>query len=292
MFRKLLWLLAPLALLSCHAKAPQSDADPALWVVRDRDTTIYLFGSVHALRPGLTWFDEAVKNAFDHSRELVVEVVMPPQAETAEMLREMGELPAGTRLSQQLPPELANRVRESLKRAGQREDMVEKYEPWLAAIQLAVLPNRAEGYDSAYGVESVLTAAAKKSKKKISGLETPRQQFGYFDTLSPAAQQVLLGETLDSMTTAGTTMDRIVTAWGNGDTESLAALMNEDLSKSPELTQALLIQRNRNWAGWVAARLRKPGVVFVAVGAGHLAGDNSLQRELQRRGLTVTRIRY
>ena len=292
MFRNLLGLFASLALLSCAAKAPERDVDPALWVVRDRDTTIYLFGSVHALRPGLSWFDEAVKNAFDHSRELVVEVVMPPQAETAAMLRELGELPAGTKLSEQLPPELAKRVREALKRAGQREDLVEKYEPWLAAIQLAVLPNRAEGYDSAYGVESVLTAAARKSKKKVSGLETPRQQFGYFDSLSPTAQQVLLGETLDSMTTAGTTLDQIVTAWGKGDTDTLARVMNEDLSKSPELTQALLIQRNRNWAGWVATRMRRPGVVFVAVGAGHLAGENSVQRELQRRGLRVTRIRY
>ena len=37
--------------------AAPGDADPALWVVRDADTTVYLFGTIHVLKPGLSWFD-------------------------------------------------------------------------------------------------------------------------------------------------------------------------------------------------------------------------------------------
>lgn len=294
MYRFFVMLLAPLALLSCSlfAKEPVQDADPALWVLRDKDTTIYLFGSVHALKPGVGWFDEGVKTAFDKSRELMIELVLPPEAEIAAMLQEMGRLPEGKTLSQEIPPELYQRLRGALAIAGQKHDMLDGYEPWLAAIQLSVMPSRAVGYDSAYGVESVLTRAATASRKKITGLETAREQFGIFDTLSPAAQQVLLSEAIDGMNSAGATLDQIIAAWSKGDTEALATLMNRELLRSPELTQALLVKRNKRWAGLIAARMKRPGTVFVAVGAGHLAGSAGLQGELSRRGYRVTRVRY
>ena len=59
------------------AAAATVDADPALWVMKDDDTTIYLFGTVHVLKPGLSWFDEAVRDAFDKSDQLMLEMVMP-----------------------------------------------------------------------------------------------------------------------------------------------------------------------------------------------------------------------
>ncbi|MGI9360936.1 MAG: TraB/GumN family protein, partial [Parasphingorhabdus sp.] len=99
-FSKLSFLPLFLGLAACQAEPPQSsgqtaplaaealtipdDPDPALWVVKDEDTTIYLFGTIHILKPGLSWFDEAVKDAFDESEELVVEMIQP---EPAEMVR-------------------------------------------------------------------------------------------------------------------------------------------------------------------------------------------------------------
>ncbi|NML06075.1 TraB/GumN family protein [Sphingomonas sp. G-3-2-10] len=292
MYRLFLLLLAPLALLSCKpATAPVQDADPALWVIRDADTTIYLFGSVHALKPGTGWFDEGVKAAFDRSGELMLELVLPPEAEIAAMLRELGTLPPGKTLSQQVPPELYARLRTALVVAGQKPDMLDQYEPWMAAIQLAVMPGRTAGYDSAYGVETVLTKAA-ASGKRVSGLETAREQFGIFDTLSPAAQQVLLEQAIDGVGSGGATLDRIVAAWAKGDVDVLAGRINRDLLGSPELAQALLVKRNKRWAALIDARMKRPGTVFVAVGAGHLAGSAGLQGELARRGYRVDRVRY
>ena len=73
------------ALPACAQVTPKpvqaaNDADPALWVVKDKDTTIYLFGTIHVLKPGMTWFDEAVKTAFDRSNQVVLELVMPDPA--------------------------------------------------------------------------------------------------------------------------------------------------------------------------------------------------------------------
>ncbi|MDF7775045.1 TraB/GumN family protein [Sphingomonas sp. AOB5] len=292
MLRRLLLLLAPLALLSCNAPQPAQDADPALWVIRDHDTTIYLFGSVHALKPGTGWFDDEVKTAFDRSGELTLELVLPPEAEIAAMLEELGMLAPGDTLARHVPPELYAQVRAALVRAGQKPDMLDGYEPWLAAIQLAVLPTRSQGYDSEDGVEAVLTKAAKASGKPVTGLETAREQFGMFDRLSPAAQQLLLSQAVDGSNEMGFTVARIVAAWSKGDTDTLAKLMNDELTQSPELARTLLTARNQRWAALIAARMDRPGVVFVAVGAGHLAGPQGLQIELARHGFRVMRVNY
>jgi hypothetical protein len=290
MLRTLLPALALLALTSCTPPAPRQDADPALWVVRDADTTIYLFGTVHALKPGLGWFDDAVRDAFDKSDALVLELVLPPDAEMQAIVQELGANDGA--LSAQLPPETARKLHDALARMGKAPDMLDGSEAWLAAIQLANMPARATGYDPKDGAETVLSAAAAKANKPVTGLETAREQFGYFDRLSPGAQQALLAQTLDELPEAETRLDAIVAAWGKGDTDAIGKLLNDDLARAPELARALLIERNRHWADWIAARMKRPGTVFVAVGAGHLAGDRWLQGELARRGMRVFRVKY
>ena len=63
------------------AKAALPDADPAIWVVKDPDTTIYLFGTFHALDGKSDWFNDEVKTAFDQSQEVVLE--LPPMEDKA-----------------------------------------------------------------------------------------------------------------------------------------------------------------------------------------------------------------
>ena len=295
MIRALLFGLL-LALGACKAPPePQpraQDADPALWVVRDADTTIYLFGTVHLMKPGLTWFDEGVRKAFDASDTLMLELVMPPEDEMQALIAELGTAKAGPPLPAQLPPAVAARLRDALSGLGLAPDALDRDEPWLAAVSLSVLPLRQLGYDDKDGAEQVLSAAARAAGKPIEGLETARQQFGYFDTLSMPAQRQLLATTLDDLPKMGAEIETMVKDWSAGDADALAKLLNEDLDRTPELKQALLVTRNRNWANWIAARMQKPGTVFVAVGAGHLAGADSVQAELAKRGLEAERVRY
>ncbi|AQR73775.1 TraB/GumN family protein [Sphingomonas sp. LM7] len=292
MLRKLLIGAALLALGGCQAKQPANDADPALWVLKDDDTTIYLFGTVHMLKPGLTWFDDGVKSAFDASDELVLELVMPPDAEMQALVGELGMSASGPSLPDQLSPAQAAKFRAALPEMGLSPDALDRAEPWLAATMLSAAPLRQLGYDEKDGAEAVLTAAAKKAGKKVSGLETAREQLGYFDRLPIEAQRALLVDTLDDLPKAGKTIDAMVAAWRKGDADGLAKLMNEDLSRAPELADALLAQRNRKWAEWLKQRMEAPGVVFVAVGAGHLAGTAGVQAELAKRGVKVERIDY
>lgn len=269
-----------------------NDADPALWVVRDADTTIYLFGTIHVLKPGLTWFDEAVRQAFDRSQELKLEIVEPDPATMGALIQRQGMLAGGPTLTQRLPAKERPQLARWMGQIGLPAAAYDRMQPWLAATMLQVQSLQRVGYDPASGPETVLTQAARAAGKPVSGLETVEQQIGFFASLSGPAQVAMLDETLDEMPKLQTSMARMVDQWGRGQTTAIAKELNDGITRSPETMRVLLIDRNRRWADWIKARLAQPGSVFVAVGAGHLAGATSVQAELARRGVKVERVRY
>jgi uncharacterized protein len=275
------------------APATMTDADPALWVVRDADTTIYLFGTVHLLRPGLSWFDEAVKTAFDASDELKIEVVLPENpAAIAPLFVAAGSYPAGTTLTSRLSPEQLTTYQAGLQRFGIPATALDPYEPWFVSLQLAQGLYMAMGMTPDSGAEKILTTAAAAAGKPITGFETIEDQLGFFDG-TPESEQI--GGLLMVFERAGEMrgmIDRLLTSWTEGKPDDTAVIMNEGMVDSPETSRILLTDRNRRWADTLKARMDQPGTVFVAVGAGHLAGDNSVQTFLAERGLTVTRVEY
>jgi len=282
------------ALPACAQPAPAvaKDADPALWVVKDEDTTIYLFGTIHVLKPGLTWFDEAVKTAFDASDTLVLEMVEPDAATQQKVVLGKAFNPAGPPLTQQVPANKRAALEKALADTGLPEATYQRMRPWFAAISLSIVPVRKLGYDAGNGPETVLSAAAAQANKPVRGLETFEGQMSIFDSLSQPAQLKLLESTVDELPTAAETMETMVASWSAGDPDALAAEMNDSLKDSPEVAKALLTDRNTKWAGWIAERMRTPGKVFVAVGAGHLAGPDSVQAQLRAYGMTAERVRY
>ncbi|SEM49488.1 hypothetical protein SAMN05192583_0402 [Sphingomonas gellani] len=274
-----------------HVRAA-NDADPALWVVKDKDTTVYLFGTIHVLKPGLSWFDEAVKTAFDRSDTLALEMVEPDKATAQGIITAKGLNPTGPTLTERLPANKRAAYTRTLTDLGLPANALDRMKPWYAAMNLSLLPIMKMGYDPAQGPETVLTAAAKASGKKVAALETFEQQIGFFDGLSPSAQTQFLLSTVDEVPKAGEEMSKMVDEWSRGDPDALARDMNDSLKDSPEVAKTLLTDRNARWAKWIENRMKTPGTVFVAVGAGHLAGPQSVQAHLMRDKVKVSRIRY
>lgn len=268
------------------------DADPALWVVKDADTTIYLFGTIHVLKPGLSWFDEGVKKAFDESQEVVLEMVMPdPQAMTA-LIQRLAITNGGPALPDKLAPDRKAAYLKALSDLGLPANAFDRTDPWFASTNLSLLPLIKLGYDPAAGAEAKITEAAKTARKTVTGLETAEQQLGYFESMSDGAQIALLNSTVAELPRMQPMIENMVAAWAAGDPDRLGAIMNEGLTDTPEVAKILLTDRNQRWADWIDARLEKPGTVFVAVGAGHLAGKDSVIADLEKKKLKVTRVRY
>lgn len=274
-------------------QSPTTDVDPALWVVKDDDTTIYLFGTIHILRPGLSWFDEAVKDAFDASDELVMEIVQPDLAEAAKLISVLGVDQDGIALRDRLSADERAKYETELAAINYPIAGFDRFEPWFAGITLSSLPLLAKGYDLDSGVEKELTRSATTANLPISGLETPEEQFKMFDTLPMDSQIAFLNLTVAAIPTADREIDKLVDAWGRGDVEALAAIMNSDMESSDDiLYNIFLTERNVRWAAWIKERMSRPGTVFLAVGAGHLAGADSVQMQLRSLDIETHQIEY
>lgn len=286
-------LLALLLALPAAAQAQATrDADPALWVVKDADTTIYLFGTVHVLKPGLSWFDEAVKAAFDKSDEVKLEIVTPDPAAMQALMLKTGVDATGQALTQKLPEAKRAGFTKAITELGLSPADVDRLRPWLVAMQLSIAPLVKLGYDPASGAEQVIAAAAKAAGKPVTGLETPEEQIGFLASLPEATQIQYLVSVVDDLDKVGAELDTMVKSWADGDPDALARTMNEELKATPDLAKALLTDRNARWADWIAQRMARPGTVFIAVGAGHLAGADSVQSFLAKRHLKAKRIAY
>ena len=176
-------------------KAAPAPVRPALWVVKDKDTTIYLFGTVHALPDGVKWQGPAIAKAVSASDRLVLEVgeELNPQSAQATLNR-LGITPGLPPPSERIAPERKADLLALYKKLGVDDRNFANEESWAVALQLAAIASKQEGVTADNGVEPALKAMA--TGKPVEGLETLDAQFGAFDGLSENDQTALLAETV------------------------------------------------------------------------------------------------
>ncbi|AKM10072.1 TraB/GumN family protein [Croceicoccus naphthovorans] len=275
-----------------EAAFDRADADPALWVLADDDTKIYLFGTMHALKPDLVWFDDAVSEAFAESDQLVLEILDPDESQIGPFLAKSAMAPQGEGLSTILTEDQYGRFEKATASLGIPAQALEQMRPWFAGVTLAAAPLAKMGYSPESGAEKILSAAAAEKGMTIAGLETFEQQMGFFSDLSKEDQVAFLMSGVDELPNMEQTFTDMEKAWATGDTAATAKLLNEGMEETPTLYNVLLANRNKAWAEWIGQRMETPGTVFIAVGAGHLAGDDSVQALLAGKGLNATRVEY
>ena len=244
---------------------PAEHAEPAMFVVRDADTTIYLFGTFHALDGKADWFTDEVKSAFDQSSELVLETLVPENPSKVLVRPAIQPLPVTTSAS------------------------------FLGTTRLAIDAGKTQGMNVANGADMVLRRAAEMDGKDIEGLETLESQLTMFTKMPSApARPLRAGEPVDdghaAMNQLSHAMSDMQLAWKHGDQRVFVSMLSQLERASPDTYRMLFVERNARWADWVAARLQTPGTVFVAVGAGHLAGKDSVLVRLAQRGIESARL--
>ncbi|MBK5265255.1 MAG: TraB/GumN family protein [Alphaproteobacteria bacterium] len=292
------FMLAFTLALSACASAPiappqtvdPASADPALWVVKDKDTSIYLFGTVHVMKPGTVWFDDEILAAFDKSNTLVTEIIEPEPGTMSTKVASLALDPEGPPLSEKLAPDARTKYLAAMTTIGIPYQALERYKPWMVGITLAIAPLGKLGYDTERGADKILSAAASAAGKARGALETPDQQLGFFNGLPEDQQIAFLNATVDGLPDVDKDFGELVNDWIAGQPDALADKMNESLETTPELAKTLLFQRNENWARQIKAMLDTPGTVFIAVGAGHLAGKKSVQDYLKALGIKTERV--
>ena len=275
---------------AAQAKVPQT-ARPALWAVSDADTTIYLFGTIHLLPSGLKWRTPKIDQAMAKSQELVVETIVD-EKNPAKLLSAMASLgfnaPNLPPVAERVPAAKRAALAEAIKKTGLPPQAFERMKTWAVAINLLGLKFRELSLGR--GVEPVLRDDFTAQNKPIGDLESNLEQLSYFDRLPESAQRNLLEGAIEDSSSMKQEFGAMLDAWTRGDVKQISRTFDSDLATVPAMRDALIRQRNANWARWIEQRMSQPGTIMIAVGAGHLAGSQSVVEALKKDGFKVTRV--
>ena len=267
------------------------DAEPAMWMVEDADTTIYLFGTFHALDGKAEWFNDEVREAFDASQDVVLEVITPDNpADLGPVVMKHAVDTSGKTLTSKLSPEGRTALAAALAHHGMPANALDGFKPFFASLTLTMLQFKELGMGTEQGSEAVLKKAAAASAKKLGAVETVEDQLAMFSSLSEEEQVRLLEASLKEGDKMAGEIRNMLAMWNRGDAAAVAKLIQQSDKDSPALYKAMFTDRDARWVKWIGDRLEQPGTVFMAVGTGHLAGDRSVVGLLEKQGLKVTRV--
>ena len=268
---------------------------PAMWDVSDEDTQVFLFGTVHTLRPETEWLTGRVRERLLAARAVYFEADVKSQRALDQVeiaVTQYGLYRVGTSLRDVLDDEIEGEIAEASALVGVPLAGFDSYRPWLASLTLAQMGSEAQGFDGDAGVEQVLEGLAGEAGKQLRYFETGAEQMELLASIPEPVQIEMLVQTAEQMLDDPQMLDRMVAEWAEGDVTELAAFFAEDevFGEGP-VFEIMLKGRNENWAGQIEELLEdEAGVFFVAVGAGHLVGEDSVQALLRARGHEVVRV--
>lgn len=287
-FPRQLFAALAIMLLAC---APAL-ADPALWTAKSPTATIYLFGTVHVLPDGAQWRYPALDKALAASGKLYVE-----EDDDDPVTMQLLVLQYGMDLQHPLSGKLDAAARARLDAAAKAAGVaggsatLDAMRPWLAALTISVAPIVKAGYAPKSGADKQLERAFRAAGKPVGAFETAEQQIRLFADLSPALQLDLLRNALDDYAEGPAQIGKLIGYWQSGNVAAIAENVNGGMRRHyPELYQVLLVDRNRAWAKRIKALLEGRGTIFVAVGAGHLAGPDNVLVQLRKLGIATERV--
>lgn len=204
--------LAACAALAAVALASPAAADPAIWVIRDADSTLYLLGTVHALKPDTVWRGPTIDRALLDAQELWIEVDTDDTTALQGLVIRYG-LDPDHPLSGKLTPEQLTRFRAAAVDVGADPARMEPFRPWLAGLTLSIAPMAKAGFQPKGGVEETLKAVMRDGGKPVRTLETQEQQIRFFADLPPPVEVAFLLSSLDNAQDAAPMLDGLVAAW-------------------------------------------------------------------------------
>jgi len=300
------WLIV-LGATICAASLAEDDEitveRPLLWELKapESDTVSYLFGTIHVNHPGITQLHPHVWEAFNASDAAYFEIDFTRDSE-AQM--QAVSLPDGQTLDSLVSPRTVERIDGHLKELSpllSRSELPE-FHVVLWPVMLANLEAQVR-YLGTLPMDLQLHQAASRAGRATGGLEDPLSQLKPLTSL-PLEQQIeFLEASLDVMDEDGTgdadPLDRLIRLYAKGDERELGEFLDRELRRpkvSDELKTlfmtTLLADRNRRMETAIIDNMKRHPhqQMFVAVGAAHLVGAESVIVGLQEKGFSVRRL--
>jgi uncharacterized protein YbaP (TraB family) len=260
-----------------------------LWKIQGPNCTVYLAGSVHFLKKEHYPLPPPLEAAFAQAKIAVFEMDIG-ETETVEFqtrLMSKAMLPPGQTLSNQLSASLYERLEKQAGESGLPMETLQSFKPGMVALMLVMVELQRMKLDPKLGLDQHFYARAKKAKKEIRGLEAAQFQVDMLMSFSRKEGEAMLDSTLQDLKHAREELNQMLTAWQTGDMNALAGFMNKAFKEHPEIYKRLLVDRNKSWVPQIEALLRGSDDAIVIVGAGHLAGKDSVVELLEKNGAKV-----
>ncbi|MBH5322658.1 TraB/GumN family protein [Aurantiacibacter sediminis] len=315
--------LAPLAFLAAQPVSAQVGAsdlaedyrfnqdyapDPAIWAIRDEDTTIYMLGTIHALPRGFRWRSPLINQIIEESDVLVLEdseYAPNPDALNVDV-KITGRTDRRRPTSAQLTPEARPHWRDLIGRTVLPFEVMDSMPVMLALLTLGSTGDtdeRGVSYTE-FGVEPALEREFLSRQRPIETIEDSGEVMYSLLRLDNAEVMADLSRMLvewsgketgyfysaDWEERVGDEYWAAEHAWARGEVaeEFSIGIGNGLIGQS--IDAMLLDRRNTEWAQWLQERLEEPGTTLVAVGAGHFEGDVSVLVKLAERGIDYERV--
>lgn len=282
-----LWLAASAGL------ADDAGHPVTMWQVEGASNTIYLLGSIHLLRAADHPLPQVIDEAYADAEIIIMELDMDDldPLYTQAAFNEAGVMTDGSTLRDLMGGELYAQAEAAAEVVDIPLDLLAQSEPWLAAMTVELMMLYRIGFNPLLGVEMTMTNRAAADGKPIAGLETVDEQLGFLDGLPLDAQRDMLLQTLLQGATMSASVDALIHAWRNGDIATLERELLSELRQQEELYAALIVNRNRRWAGTIAEWLDDEQDYLVVVGALHLVGEDGVPALLADRGIGIHQLR-
>ncbi len=282
-----LWMVASAGL------ADDAGHPVTMWRVEGVSNTIYLLGSIHLLRAEDHPLPRAIDDAYEDAEVIVMELDMDDlnPLYTQAAFNEAGVMTDGGTLRDLMGEDLYAQAEAAAKIVDIPLDLLAQSEPWLAAMTVELMMLYRLGFNPLLGVEMTMTNRAAADDKPITGLETVDEQLGFLDGLPLDAQREMLLQTLLQGAMMSESVDALIHAWRNGDIATLERELLSEIRQQEELYAALIVNRNRRWAGTIAEWLDDQQDYLVVVGALHLVGDDGVPALLADSGIGIHQLR-
>ena len=274
------------------AAARARNDGPAIWAVRDHDSVLYLFGTVHLLPGEMDWQRQDMKDAFDAAGTIFFELDTDTaaQLEASILTQRLGFQESGKRLSDRLDSYQLKLLEAASNNGAIPLASLDTMQPWLASEFLTISAAVKAGLSPDISADEALKSRALRFRKNIVYLDTPERQIRATADQPDFVQMVLLTESLEGFNSLGDNLRAIADAWSVGQTAQLTQKTTLALSsRSPELYTSLIKDRNRDWASVFTRFMEGNETGFAAVGTAHLLGDDSVQEMLRDQGYEVSR---
>jgi uncharacterized protein len=280
--------------------APPAAGDGApkhfLWKVTGPKGVVYLLGAIHVGKADFYPLPSIIEDSFKKADTLIEEIDISEPSETARMQQrviEEGSYPNGDAITDHLSEDTRSHLAAYVKEGGLSEPAIAHMRPWLVSVLVVQLELQRMGFDPSNGLDRHFLEEARQSHKPIGALEDAGSQLELFSSLSEELQDRLLLSSLVDMEKSADFFDLLSRAWRSGDTAAIRELITSGVREYPQLKPLMtktIDDRNTAMTTKIEHFLQTPKSYFVAVGAGHLVGDQGIPSQLRRKNFRVEQL--